>query len=259
MKHHFGRPVLVFAFALLATSNQARGSLITFSSRTMFDAAAPGLAIEGFESGNVASGAFKTCPSPLDASSNNACFNAGGILTGIQFYGYLSMSFPPNPSLFPPSPSSDGLVLLRDDFGVSTAALSVNFANSILSIVPTTPANAIGFDALVMPGTSGGGCFPLNIEVYGPGNSLLSSTSSACGSTSGSFFGAINTSGPISRINLYTDLVVPDWAGVDNVAFGNTPEPGMLALVAGGLAAIGWRAFVRRSSDSQSSRARTVV
>ena len=55
-----------------------------YSGRAAFRADHPGLAFEDFETGNVAPGTFKTCNSPLDATSGDAtgCFVPGALPKG---------------------------------------------------------------------------------------------------------------------------------------------------------------------------------
>ena len=67
------------ACALLVFFSSVPGyaTTITFATRPAFNAAAPGLPIETFESGLVAPGAtVTTCTGPLSSAAGSACFAA---------------------------------------------------------------------------------------------------------------------------------------------------------------------------------------
>jgi hypothetical protein len=58
---------------------------ISFTSRTHFNAMAGPLVFEEFEEGKADPGNASSCWQPLDATSNNSCFNAGGLVASVQF------------------------------------------------------------------------------------------------------------------------------------------------------------------------------
>ena len=66
------RRMLCIAALATGVNGALFGGIVTYTSRASFDGAAPGLAVEGFEAGNVAPLDFTACPSPLNGSSNNA-------------------------------------------------------------------------------------------------------------------------------------------------------------------------------------------
>lgn len=77
---------LVVARACLATTIvPVHAALITYDSRALFDAAAPGLAIETFESGLVAPGAVATCSGPVSSAAASTCFPFGSLLPGVTY------------------------------------------------------------------------------------------------------------------------------------------------------------------------------
>jgi hypothetical protein len=59
--------------------------LLTFwTDRGLFDAAFPGLPIEDWSGTSVPSGGTEACLPPLNSSTNDACFTAGSVLSGIE-------------------------------------------------------------------------------------------------------------------------------------------------------------------------------
>jgi hypothetical protein len=83
MRIRSGIGLAVTAAILEATAVPAQAALITFSSRALFAAAAPGLPVETFESGLVAPGAVTVCSGPVSSASASACFPLGGLLPGV--------------------------------------------------------------------------------------------------------------------------------------------------------------------------------
>ncbi len=199
---------------LLAFAVPSQAGLIYYSDRGVFSSAAPGLPVEDFELGNVASGSVVGCPSPLDSTSNNACFATGSILPGIQF---ASSSNP-----------VDGIALVGPGFyGPPSKAIFANYFVDTLSINLLAPANAIGFDVYsLFVGST------IQISIYAPGGTLLGSAS-VLASTAPAFFGVISDGGPIGSLTLAS--LSGQAEGIDNVAFGNAsaaiPEPGTLSLL----------------------------
>lgn len=212
---------------LLLLSLPTQAGVIFFTDWASFTAAAPGLPVEDFEEGNIGAGAMSTCPSPLDSTTNNACFAAGSILAGIQF---ASSGHP-----------TDGLGLTDAGLpGVASKAIFVNYYADTLIISLTSPANAIGFDAFNYSGPQ------LTIQVLDSTGALLGSTTIPVGYWETTFFGVISDSGPIGSIELDGSGTAE---GVDNVAFGLTnavPEPGTVAMMGAGL--LGLLAWRRRAA-----------
>lgn len=71
-----------------AVDNVTFGSATLFtaySDRDEFEVTYPLLNKEDFESGHLNDGSGRTCPSPLDASSDNLCFSPGDLVAGVQY------------------------------------------------------------------------------------------------------------------------------------------------------------------------------
>ena len=184
----------------------ADAALIIYNSRAAFNAAAPGLPLETFESSTLTSGNAVSFAGPLSSLTNNSTFSAGSLLNGFSL-----------------STTSDNVYTGRD-FGGSPGAnvSSVLFAAN-MNLDFTPGVTAIGLDLQGWNSTNG----PWTVDVIGPGGSL-----GVYNLPTGQFFGVISTSGPISR--LFLDK--PNTGGtIDNLAFGlapaaEVPEPASLAL-----------------------------
>ena len=98
------------ACALLVFFSSVPGyaTTITFATRPAFNAAAPGLPIETFESGLVAPGAtVTTCTGPLSSAAGSACFAVETLLPGAIY-----SASPPNREGFDPG----GLAVIAAGF-----------------------------------------------------------------------------------------------------------------------------------------------
>jgi hypothetical protein len=210
--------VSLFGSVLFASlSLPAYAGLITFSSRSVFNAAAPGLPVETFEAGLVAAAAVRTCNGPLSNAAASACFAAGALLPGVTY------SAVPGP----------GMVVLGAGFagvGNPSKVLGPNAFADTLNLTFNS-ANAVGFD--FFPGLAAGN---VAISVFSPANVLLNTfiLNSPLGP---SFFGLTSDTGfgSIGRINVASQSSSPGEL-VDNLAFGNSvPEPASIFLIGGGL------------------------
>ena len=83
-KKSFGAAFAGLALALAFTAQPAQGSIITYSSQAVFDAAFPGLTQQDFSAAKVADGNFGLMANPLDSSTNNAIFSPGDIKDGLR-------------------------------------------------------------------------------------------------------------------------------------------------------------------------------
>lgn len=181
-----------------APAAPSTGGLTFFTDRASFDAAAPGLPCEDFEEGNVAPGGVVGCPSPLDSSSNNACFVPGDILDGIRF------ETPANPA--------NGIALLGSGFfGTSSKTITANFFVDPFDVFfPGILVTAAGMDLTnVLGGPT------VNITIYGPGGVVLGNTVAAA-TPAGSFWGVLSSQA-ITRINIADPAGGSE--GVDNICF----------------------------------------
>ncbi len=234
MKHFKARYCLL-AFGLLAfLSLPARADIVTFTTRTAFNAAAPGLPVETFESGLVAPGGVRTCNDPLSSTAGGGCFPTGGLLPGVSF------SASPGPGL---------VVLGAGVAGNTSRVLGPNLFADTFNLTFAN-ANAVGFD--VFPGRVAGNVL---ISVFSSSNVLLG-TFTVNSPIGGTFFGLINTMGNIGRINIASQTMQPGEL-IDNLAFGTTgappttvPEPTTMLLLGTGLAGIAAKVRHRRKSGS---------
>ena len=202
----------------------ANAALIFFTSRAAFDAAASGLALEGFENCTHATQAFT---GPLNSTTNNAACQTGDILPGIQFSDL-------------PGPDANGMFLAGPGQSTNpTTALGQNApASDALDVAFSINVTALGFDIFQNfgGGSQSGSTQLYPVSVFGT-SGLLGSTLVSVPSGGSGFFGVISTSDLIthSSVNLPTAFDV-----IDTVEFGvaQAPEPATLALIGVGLVGI---------------------
>ncbi len=196
------------------------GSLMTFDSRSIFNTIAPGLSVDTFETGLVASGGATVCTGPLSSAAASACFPLGGLLPGAVY------SASPGPLMAVLGAGFPGV-------GNTSKVLGPNFFSETFNINYSN-ANAVGFD--VFPGQPGAA--PVLISVFSPLNTSLGSFN-ILGPIGGTFWGVISDTDLIGRINIQS---LPNGGElIDNHAFGiaQVPEPTVLALLGAGTLASG--------------------
>jgi hypothetical protein len=216
----------------LASALSAEAALITFDSRAAFDAAAPGLALEDFEDAVVTAGGVEAFDEPLNAATATALFPAGSILPGL--------------TLDTPADFDFDLALVGAGFaGIPTNSVFSNFFADTLN-VHLASGTAVGLDAFSIFEDS-----TVTISVYGAGDALLGTFDIAAG-TAGTFFGVVNDSGAITRLNLFSARGFSE--GVDNIAFESTPVPEPASLVLFGTGIAGVLALSRRRAAATARR-----
>ena len=77
--------VALIAISFAAVAVPAGAASITFTSASAFDAAAPGLPLETFETGLVSPGSVTGCTGALSSASGSACFPVAGLLPGVSY------------------------------------------------------------------------------------------------------------------------------------------------------------------------------
>ena len=226
------------ACALLVFFSSVPGyaTTITFATRPAFNAAAPGLPIETFESGLVPPGATVTaCTGPLSSAAGSACFAVATLLPGAIY-----SASPPNREGFDPG----GLAVIAAGFlpplGNASKVLGPTLFSDTFDISFTAATTAVGFDFFPGPAFPEPAAGNVQISVFDPGNVSLGIFTLPA-AIAPNFFGVVSTSDLIGRINVMSTVgTMSGGELIDNVAFGNAgatvPEPSSLVLLTGGLA-----------------------
>jgi len=163
----------VCSIVLAYTVLPADASLVTFGSRTEFNAAASHLPIETFEAGLVGPDSVTACNGTQSSLVSSACFPAGGLLPGASYTGF---------SFFPGFPS---MVVIGPDLPPLENPSKVLGSNVGTLFISFTTANVAGFE--VFPGRTAG---EVVISVFSPSNLLLGSFT-VTAPLSGAFAGVI--------------------------------------------------------------------
>jgi hypothetical protein len=207
----------------------AQKSLGFYDNFTAFDNDHPGLLVQDFSASTIPDNTVEIFPHPLDAASNNAWFNPGDIMPGVQF-------------LASNNHAGEEMAVLGIGFaGNSRKTIAPNYFADCFIIMFDPPVSAVWMD--VAHFYSDGSC---NIEIYDAGNNLLGSDVTPA-SNDGVFWG-VGSDVPIARIEICS---TGDWAqGISRIAFqaGEPPVAVPLARwgVLLGLILIGGSIMARR-------------
>jgi hypothetical protein len=194
------RPESAHALARAAKPTHVLGGLTFYTDRTVFNAAHPGIPLEDYSNNELPPNSVLQCPGPFDSNTNNGCFLPGNIQPGIQVVN---------------TTGNDLVLLTPPFFGVNCDAVGPNTFTDDGELDFNPPVMAVGLDL------NSNVADTYNIEVFGPGGSL--GTTTANGNIPGLFWGVDTVdAGGISRIT----FVSPAGSGelFCNVAFGQ-PVP----------------------------------
>jgi hypothetical protein len=165
-----------------------------YDNRAAFRANHPGLVFEDFETGNVAPGVHTPCDSPLDATSGDVtgCFTPGALPPGVKFENS------GNPTW--------GLALFGPGFsGSVTKSLQTRISSDSFRALFTPAVTAVGWTPL--PTT------PQKITV-------TTANGQSTRSIQGQNFVGLCCRSPISLIELFADLSVDPFEGMDDLELG---------------------------------------
>lgn len=233
--------LFVLALAGLATAAEpAPAAVITYTTWAGFDAAAPGVPVEGFQ--NATSSATQVFTGPLNSGMNSGPFTPNTILPGIT----VANSSPHGSDLFLAGPGQSSN---------PTLAVGTQNPDSAFLVLQFSPGvTAVAFDLFqnFSGGTQSGSPQTYTVILFDPSNNVLGVFGAGVPSGSAGFFGATSTSDSIGRVEVLGPIAlgVGAYEVVDNVAFGSaaaggvvsTPEPGTVAVFAAlGLVACGLR------------------
>ncbi len=174
-------------------------SVFFFTDRASFLAQFPDLPMEDFEAGRVRTPpGVMTCPGPLDATSDNACFHPGDIAAGVQF----------NADHFE---AGEEIVMVDAGFfGAPSKSILANVFTDAFLIDFPGGVTAVGMDLVAYLDDD-----ICQIDVSGQ-SGLILSTTAPC-TNAGAFWG-LSSSEPITHIRIYAPSGQSE--GVDNISFG---------------------------------------
>lgn len=225
-------------FLVLFTAVLASADYTT--DKDAFLAANPNLMVQDFSSANISAGDSKTCPSPLNSSNNDQCFQPGDILPGLQIESG--------------GPGFQNLRIIGSNYGALGNSLNSLIANNLDPyeiLFFETNYNAVGLEL----GCAEVGLIPcsrtLRVDVFGFGTTIGSTTIDVT-SAFDTFLG-ISADEPIARVSVSpADPLAKFVDGASVIYFGVAPRNvptmsqwGLIAL-AGILGVIGFIVVIRK-------------
>jgi uncharacterized repeat protein (TIGR01451 family) len=196
-KGHTGRIATRFAtttllIALATLSSPVHAALQFYTDKATFQAAAPGLTTEDFESTGLFNPDFIVCSDPFSNFTDDDCWNPGDIALGLTIGS---------------SSRSATVVLAPSYYGSPSIATGANAFEDATEVGFPAGTLAAGMDLIAAVQED------FTISVFGA-NDVLLGTTTAQGNASGLFFGVKSTLA-IKRIELASD----EDTLVDNVSF----------------------------------------
>lgn len=214
-------------------------AVITYSDRSSFESAAPGLATETFDSGtpqDYGPFAYDNIAAPLDATTSNSVFAPGDLLPGFQILEAGG------------SNGDDTLLVYQSAATGNSVAVGANYFVATLDIAFTAGTNAFGFDFWTMDDLTALGSSLMTISLYDLNNDLIESFNVTSSSSERLFFGAISDT-VVGRVNVAAAQSQSEI--IDNLSFeapdSAVPEPSTYAMLAGGFALM---ALLRKKKQS---------
>ncbi|MDX1547454.1 MAG: hypothetical protein R3247_10725, partial [Rhodothermales bacterium] len=181
-------------------------ALTFYTNRATFEATFPDLTEEDFEGAKTPPNNVCSDLTPLNSSTNDACYGPGAIVDGFEF------NIDGNAG-----PPIDYALLTTGFFGAPSNVVGPNtfLDNAILDFTGADPVFAAGFNATCIfnPG-------PITVEVFGPGGSLGSTTFTCPSSFPGAFVGVSSDADEIVSIEFSNSGAAAEV--LDDILFGGT-------------------------------------
>lgn len=188
----------------VSTHAAPSNGIVFYSDRATFDANAPGLPLEDWEEGTIATKGYTFCVPPIWAGSNDNCFQPGEVLPGIAYQD-------------DPFGGKDHIGVGSPGFyGLPTTHIFTNYPKESTDLLFSPAVQAVGVDL-----TSSATFDTITISLFAADGSFITSTSINNGDPGTWTFWGVISSVPVGRIN----LAAISSEFVDNVAFGDIAIP----------------------------------
>jgi hypothetical protein len=183
----------------LAAAPVAHATLVFYTDQASFEAAAPSLAHENFETANVGSGAVKTCSDPYGRATSDDCWQTGAVA----------------PSLSISSLYGNGTTVVGPYFRQNNSVMTginTSVPGNILRVSFPSATTAIGMYLIRQEAVGN-----VVVSAYGPAGPALITTAFSTAPT-GTFLGIVSTGESLERLDL--SVLDSDAVYVDDVFFG---------------------------------------